>query len=164
MAITNCRKCSLQFTVRESVLRQGNGKYCGKDCYLLSKRKGRLIPCDICRELSYKQKRDIGRSKSGKFFCSKQCQTIWRNQLYVGRAHKNFTTGKSSYRELLKRSSESVRCKLCHTKDSRVLAAHHIDKNRHNNEVKNLAWLCHNCHFLVHHYEGEKIAFMATIV
>lgn len=47
-------------------------------------------------------------------------------------------------------------CTLCKTEDSRILAVHHIDKNRRNNDLKNLIWLCHNCHFLVHHYDVER--------
>lgn len=50
-------------------------------------------------------------------------------------------------------------CRLCKTKDIRVLAVHHIDKNRKNNKISNLAWLCHNCHLLVHHYDAERNKF-----
>jgi predicted HNH restriction endonuclease len=27
-----------------------------------------------------------------------------------------------------------------------------VDKNRKNNKIKNLIWLCRNCHFLIHNY------------
>jgi predicted HNH restriction endonuclease len=37
-----------------------------------------------------------------------------------------------------------------------VLAVHHVDQNRTNNKVTNLAWLCHNCHHLVHRYPIER--------
>lgn len=54
-------------------------------------------------------------------------------------------------------------CTLCKTEDKRVLATHHIDRNRLNNSVNNLAWLCHNCHFLVHHDNVETQRFADII-
>ena len=64
----------------------------------------------------------------------------------------------SSYKEILKRNSQIRKCSLCAKDDKRILIVHHIDKNRKNNRVSNLSWLCMNCHFLVHHYtEVEKV-------
>ncbi|OYV63370.1 MAG: hypothetical protein B7X03_02035, partial [Parcubacteria group bacterium 21-58-10] len=111
-----------------------------------------------------KQGKDFKRSKSGLFFCSKSCQTRWRNQFFVGEKHANFTTGMNSYRSVLDRNRIPKICRRCKMADARALAVHHIDKNRKNNTLKNLAWLCHNCHFLVHHYEEEREKFMAAIV
>ena len=128
------------------------------------KKTGKEVPCEICGVHTYKRPRELTRSKSGKYFCSKSCQTRWRNQLYIGDKHKNFTTGESSYRAVMEREHLSRICRLCKTKNSRVLAVHHIDKNRKNNKIENLAWLCHNCHFLVHHYESDRTKFMATMV
>ncbi len=159
-----CGKCSKEFYAKPSWIEKGNGKYCSMACYRESKPKGKDIACDTCGTVTYKQKRDLERSKSGKFFCSKSCQTQWRNQIYVGEKHKNFTTGQSSYRAAMIRARIPKICTHCKTTDTRVLAVHHIDKNRKNNASENLAWLCHNCHFLVHHYEGERERFMAAMV
>lgn len=164
MPQVRCKSCSNAFYAKPSSLKEGNGKYCSLACYKDARPKGKEVPCDICGKLSYKQKRDLGRSKSGKFFCGKSCQTRWRNQLYVGDKHKNFTTGESSYRAVMERAHILKACRLCKTQDFRVLAVHHIDKNRRNNSPENLAWLCHNCHFLVHHYQGDREKFMAAMV
>jgi predicted HNH restriction endonuclease len=40
---------------------------------------------------------------------------------------------------------------------------HHIDKDRTNNTLKNLAWLCHNCHYLVHHDKLEMQRFLKSL-
>lgn len=164
MPYVPCARCSSTFYAKPSWIREGNGKYCSMDCYREAKQNGKEVPCDLCGKKSYKQKKDLARSKSGKFFCSKSCQTQWRNRVYVGDKHKNFTTGESSYRQVLKRADVPMRCAYCRTDDFRVLAVHHIDKNRKNNSLRNLAWLCHNCHFLVHHYEGDREKFMAAMV
>lgn len=81
----------------------------------------------------------------------------------MGEKHKNFKTGEFAYRETMRRRRVPKICSLCKTDDYRVLAVHHIDKNRKNNKASNLAWLCNNCHFLVHHYEEEREKFMAAL-
>jgi predicted HNH restriction endonuclease len=64
--------------------------------------------------------------------------------------------GRYSYRSVLTRNGITKVCNSCKTKDERILAVHHIDKDKFNNSLENLVWLCHNCHFLVHHYEDKK--------
>lgn len=164
MPMVPCGQCKTDFYAKPSWLAKGHGKYCSSTCQFQAQKRGREISCAVCGTVTYKQLKDIERSKSGKFFCSKSCQTIWRNQLYIGERHKNFKTGTASYRVIMKRHGIPMLCSLCATADSRVLAVHHIDKNRQNNKIENLAWLCHNCHFLVHHDEGERAKFMAAIV
>lgn len=163
MAVVSCKHCSISFTAKDSAIKLGNGKYCSMECYKINNRNGKEIPCAVCLKVTYKQQRDLKRSQSGNYFCSKSCQTKWRNQIYVGERHRGYTTGQSSYREALNRADVPKQCRLCETKDIRVLAVHHVDKNRHNNKLSNLAWLCHNCHFLVHHNEDVRVQFMAAL-
>ena len=164
MAMAVCIQCGSEFYAKPFWLKRGWGKYCSSKCQHEGMRTGKEIPCHICGKVTYKQEKDLKRSKSGLFFCSKSCQTQWRNQLFVGEKHANFTTGMNSYRSVLDRNKIPRICRLCKTTDARALAVHHIDKNRKNNTLKNLAWLCHNCHFLVHHYDVEREKFMAAIV
>lgn len=92
---------------------------------------------------------------------------MWRNTIaYIGPKHPHWKGGNASeiYRNILKRSGKKRACGLCGTKDERLLAAHHLDHNRKNNEAENLTWLCHNCHFLVHHFEDQRLKFMETLV
>jgi 5-methylcytosine-specific restriction endonuclease McrA len=37
-----------------------------------------------------------------------------------------------------------------------TLELHHIDRNRYNNELKNLTFMCPNCHVEVHKKERKK--------
>lgn len=156
MAKAVCKKCGESFNVKPHWLEVGYGKYCSADCHHASMRTGKEVPCAICGKLTYKTQKALKGSKSGKYFCSKSCQTLWRNQLYIGAAHKNFKTGEFVYRANMERAKVPKICRLCKTEDYRVLAVHHLDKDRKNNKLENLLWLCHNCHFLVHHYEQER--------
>lgn len=159
-----CRRCSKEFYVKPSHQKLGFGKYCSRVCQHQAARKGKVVSCALCGVDTYKQPKDLQRSKSGKYFCSKSCQTRWRNQLYIGKAHKNYVDGASSYREALKRSGAKEACRRCNEQDARVLAVHHIDRNRNNNSVENLMYLCHNCHHLIHRHREEEQALMAAMV
>lgn len=156
MPMVSCQKCATEFHAKPSWVKKGFGKFCSAACHHESNRTGKEMPCDVCGKLSYKTLKDLKGSKSGKFFCDKSCQTRWRNQLYIGENHKNFKTGEFVYRGVIERAGVPKICNLCRNKNPRILAVHHIDKNRRNNSLKNLAWLCHNCHFLVHHYEDAR--------
>jgi hypothetical protein len=154
-----CKKCNKEFYVKPSHQKMGYGKYCSVACRGADKRTGKVIKCHLCGEESYKQKRDFKRSKSGKYFCSKPCQTAWRNQEFSGEKHANSKTGIHAYRSVLGRNNIQAKCVLCETEDRRVLAVHHVDKNKFNNRLENLAYLCHNCHHLVHHHKKEGRKF-----
>ncbi len=159
-----CKHCGKIFYAKPFWIKKGWGKYCSSNCHHTAMRTGQEVRCEICKKLTYKTPKALNGSKSGKFFCSKSCQTQWRNQLYIGKKHANFTTGMYSYRSVLNRYKVPKICHLCKTIDVRVLAVHHIDKNRKNNKLSNLIWLCNNCHFLVHHYEEEREKIMVPIV
>jgi len=91
-------------------------------------------------------------------FCSKKCSLKKLSEKFNGKNHPNWTTGEYSYKNFLIRH-KNPKCVLCGIKDKNVLAVHHIDKNRQNNKVYNLSWLCHNCHFLIHHYPKVEEKF-----
>lgn len=163
MPNVNCKICSKEFYAKPFWLARGYGLYCSKECHYQGIRKGKNMPCDICGKETYKQLKQLQNSKSKKFFCSKSCQTIWRNQEFIGPKHANWNEGLYAYRSVLGRHKIPKICTLCKTKDIRVLAVHHVDKNRKNNVVSNLSWLCHNCHHLVHHYKEETEKFTKTL-
>ena len=153
--IVKCQLCSKSFYTKPSWVKNGGGKYCSLVCKYKGSRLGQNLPCYICGKVVYHPKGRIARSKSKKNFCSKSCQTIWRNSYYVGEKHGNYIDGKSMYRSVLSRNKIPAVCKLCKTIDKRVLAVHHLNRKKSDNRVENLVWLCHNCHHLVHHYKAE---------
>jgi len=161
--IVKCQLCSKEFYGKPSHIKIGYAKYCSSACQYQARKKGAIVPCDICGKETYKQLKQLTKSKSGKFFCSKSCQTVWRNQEFIGAKHANWKMGLFAYRSVLSRHKIPKFCILCKTKDQRVLAVHHIDKNRKNNNISNLSWLCHNCHFLVHHNKEESLKFVKNL-
>ena len=165
MPIVKCKLCINKFYAKPSWIKKGWGKYCSKNCQYESNKNGKTVQCFICQKQTYKSSKELRVSKSKKYFCGKSCQTIWRNSVvFVGSRHRNWRDGEHAYRNILLRSGVARTCKRCSMSDVRLLAVHHLDKNRKNNNVRNLIWLCPNCHFLIHHYENEKRIFMETLV
>lgn len=164
MPQVSCKKCNKEFHVKPFWIKKGYGIYCSSTCQYEGRKNGKDLPCDSCGKVTYKKALQIERSKSGKFFCSKACQTKWRNSYFSGERHANWKDGSSQYRSYLEKAGVPQVCRRCHTTDVRVLAVHHIDKNRKNNSLENLAYLCHNCHHLVHHDQEEYKKFMVPIV
>lgn len=163
MPNVECILCSQQFYAKPSHIIRGWGKYCSKTCQYKGQKTGSLTRCSACSKEVYKTKTEQTRSKSQKYFCSKACQTRWRNTEYSGDKHSNWVSGKASYRTTLMRSGRIQQCAKCNLSDRRVLAVHHKDRNRDNNSLSNLVWLCHNCHYLVHHDKQESEGFLVAV-
>ena len=83
--------------------------------------------------------------------------------MFTGDKHGNWNGGTASYKKILLRSDVAQKCAKCNSVDKRILAVHHKDKNRKNNVVSNLIWLCHNCHYLVHHHKNEATGFVVPV-
>jgi len=153
MALTKCQICSKEFYIKPSHLKLGWGKFCSIKCRSIAQLKGKIVKCFICGKKVYRSPQLLSRSKSNNFFCSKSCQTLWRNKQYIEDKNKNWVNGRKSYRKILLRNEIKPVCKLCKITDERVLIAHHLDHDRENNNLKNLIWLYLNCHYLIHNFK-----------
>ncbi len=162
--VRKCRVCKKEFKTKPFFVKNGGGKYCSATCHHLGMRTGEVVRCSECGREIYKKPKAFRGSKSGMLFCDKTCQTRWRNKHFRGEKHTNWVHGRASYRTVLKHAGGPVCCKRCGLTDIRILAVHHIDRNRDNNKPSNLIWLCHNCHFLIHHDKVEEQKLMVPIV
>ncbi len=150
MPQVRCKICNTEFYARPSHLKRGEGKFCSRKCQYQGQRKGVFILCDICGTEKWKTQKEMKQSKSGKHFCSKKCQTIWRNKYFSGEKHSNWQGGEFTYQKVMKENKIEPICNVCGNRDKRILIIHHIDHNRKHNTKDNLVWLCRNCHYLVH--------------
>jgi hypothetical protein len=163
MPIVSCQQCSNKFYVKPNRLLRGWGRFCSNECKHEGFKTGSILACSVCSKPVYKSLKDQKGSDSGKFFCGKSCQAKWRNLIYTEERHANWKGGESSYKAIMRRTNLPIECAKCKTVDSRVMAVHHKDRNRNNNALSNLVWLCHNCHFLVHHYKDEMSGFLVPV-
>lgn len=162
--LKKCLLCKKEFAVKPSWVKNGHGKYCSAHCQYISARTGKEVGCFVCGKKVYRSGKSLRGSKSKKFFCTRSCQTKWRNAYFSGTKHANWIHGRASYRTVLLRENISRVCRRCGIDDVRVLAVHHIDRNKNNNKPANLMWLCHNCHHLIHHDKVEELKLMVPIV
>lgn len=151
MLVRTCIICGTQIRIKKFHSDKGWGKYCGKKCQYEGQKKGRLVSCAFCGKEIYRAPSGLKKSISKKYFCSFKCHCSWEN-INNRKAENapNWKTGKTVYRELLKRRDKPRICSKCGHKDERILVVHHIDSDRSNNSISNLEWLCCNCHYLVH--------------
>lgn len=163
MPAVSCLECQKNFYAKPRHIQKGWGKFCSKKCKNLSQKTGKTVSCFSCNQHIYRNLKDLRSSSSDKYFCSKACQTIWRNAQYVGNRHGSSKGGESSYKQIWQRAKVAPLCAKCKTRYMRILAIHHKDRNRKNNKVSNLVWLCHNCYFLVHHYKNEAGKFLVPV-
>lgn len=152
MTNVECKKCGKAFYAKPNWIKRGSGKYCSRPCAQIASRKGEFKKCAVCRKETYKPLRQIQQSKSGRHFCGKACRLFWLLNKQFGKDHANWRHGRSAYKGMLIRHKVKRACVFCGKTDKRILVAHHIDKDRQNNTIKNLCWLCLNCHYLVHNY------------
>lgn len=152
----NCKICGADFYAKPRHIQRGWGKYCSKPCQYKAQFTGKTVFCANCDKKVYRMKKDLRRSKSKKFFCNKSCLAIWKNKHVIcGEKHVNWKYGRNAYRNVMIRNRTPQICKGCGLEDKRLLIVHHIDRNRNNNTIQNLKWLCRNCHYLEH--EGKTV-------
>ena len=163
MPIHKCKICQNEFYVKPIHEKMGWGIFCSIECKKFGTRERKVTHCFVCGKIIYKTASQMRRSKSGKFFCGKSCQTKWRNVEYSGKKHLGWKGGQSIYRKIMLKSGLKTECMLCKKIDLRILAVHHIDQDHSNFKLENLAWLCHNCHYLIHHDKLEKQRFLGTL-
>ena len=157
MPYVGCKRCNIEFYAKPRHLKRGWGKYCSQKCQFEAQKNGILIGCSECKKLVYRTPRHFKHSKSGNFFCSKSCLAIWKNKHVIfGEQHGKWKHGENAYRNIMLRAKIKPICVDCGIKDFRILLVHHIDRNRKNNVIENLKWLCHNCHHLEHKQDRSR--------
>jgi HNH endonuclease len=137
-------------------------KYCSVACRGVARRGQRVaIACRVCSTTLWKSPRQIQRSKSGAFFCSRTCkdyaQSLRGGCKEIQPSHYG-TAKVAPYRNLI----PIERCG-CGITDKRVLLVHHVDGDRTNNGLENLEVVCHNCHALRHQKQrADGTTFYST--
>lgn len=142
---TTCHTCSSPIYRRPGELEVSNNRsFCSSLCYGKSLRKEK--PCVVCGTLIL--------ASANKKTCSRACANTNRAGIqYTGRAPKD----KVKTQRILKERLLSLRgslCERCSFAIVQVLQVHHRDRDRNNNDLKNLEILCPNCHASEHYLKN----------
>ena len=142
-----CKVCRKKFYVKPSHKKMGHGIYCSRKCSDAGRKTGEIVACTYCKKIFYARLKQIKGSKSGHCFCRRICYLSYQ----VWDKHPRWKDGKSAYLPFMRNNVKPI-CSRCGMGNKRVLLVHHVDKDRQNNVLSNLIWLCRNCHHLVHNY------------
>jgi hypothetical protein len=130
--------------------------YCSAICLSESKRTGKMVNCHMCLTETYKARRELDSSKSGYYFCSRQCSLDYNYKERDGRS-PNWKDGTFAYRsKALLHYGVICSNKQCEIRASGIVLnenmidIHHIDRDRKNDDISNLMPLCKWCHVLYH--------------
>ena len=145
-SITECKVCNMPVWSLRTYL--DTAKYCSRECAYKSKIRNREeLHCAKC-SVQFSRTKKKRKNKSGIVFCSRTCKDASQgiDGLLIPGHYNNI--GISNYRRrALKHYGRS--CQKCsYSIDTKMLDVHHIDGNRRNNKIVNLAVLCVWCHAL----------------
>ena len=161
MLEVSCDFCGKKFLKKPSQIKISRKNFCSRECQSSNRKSGEVVLCFLCKKKVYKQLKALKNSE--KYFCSKKCSVTWHNREFSAEKHGNWKNGNFAYKRILERSKRLVQCLICGMKNKKILVAHHIDKNRKNNKLNNLTWLCLNCHHLVHNYSEAEDNFRSIL-
>ena len=147
---TNCNKIFYLPTHRYA-------KYCSRNCATELRKNKTECVCVLCRNIFYRRPSSLVKSKSGFYFCSRKCKDTAQQVggiLEIQPGH--YKDGSTHYRDkaLKYYGHKCMRCG--YSKYPAILKVHHRDRNRTNNDIKNLEVLCPNCHEEEHYLSNDS--------
>ena len=148
-----CLRCGTTFITETKYLKRGHGKYCTQDCAHKSRTKKVHKPNNICAQCGnhfYRQQSHLLKSKSGLFFCGRECKNKAQRIDGMREIHPAHYNGSAVYRDRALRLHKHICVGCGYRKSIKVLLVHHINWSRKNNEVTNLAVVCPTCHKEIH--------------
>lgn len=154
-----CR-CGKEFWTPKHLL--GKRKYCSRKCKALDSRDRISVICAFCEKSFLMQRSKLGKSKSGLVFCCREHKDKAQSLEFGILKPPHYTTLDTTkdYRKKMEMAT-APEDYVCQNPDCPItkagieiprymLAIHHIDKNRNNNDLDNLIILCAWCHSQVH--------------
>lgn len=127
--------------------RSGGKSYCSRTCYGASCRKE--SPCIVCGRLVL--------AGLNKITCSKECSNRHRTGIKynINQPRDRVKSQRALKIRLLK--ARDNKCERCSYSKIEILHVHHKDRNRNNNDLRNLELVCPNCHYEEHYLEKKLV-------
>lgn len=150
-----CLECGNKHLKLECQLKKGRGKFCSKICANKNRQVGRTIKCLFCEKEFYRRASEEKRNVLQ--FCSNEC--YFNNRILNAKKTTYLKEG-SVHRHIL------VAEKALNRKLNKGEIVHHIDEDKKNNNIENLAVLpSQSIHAKVHfgNYNFDKYRLINLI-
>lgn len=154
-----CNNCSTLFYKPSRFVSEATLNFCSRKCTNRHKSKGNTteVVCSCCGIFFRKKNSSLGGSKSGLYFCSRECkdkaQSISFGLPDIWPEH--YTDG--SYGDYRKKVNLDSCSKCGYSEHPEILQVHHKDRDRSNNNLDNLETLCPNCHMWEHYSNKDGL-------
>jgi hypothetical protein len=149
----HCKNCGKEFLCAKRFVESGRGKFCSIECKGVARRTRVNMKCAWCGNQFSIRPSQLKNSKSGLYFCKRSCKDAAQKIggiVEIMPPHYGTSNGEGHYREQF--TDEELICKRCgYHEFISAVDIHHIDKDRTNNDKKNLIPLCSNCHKGLHY-------------
>lgn len=143
-----CDNCKTVF-YRQTRLYRASVDGCSSKCLNILKGLSVLVLCAHCNKEHYKSASKLGGSKSGLYFCSRECKDL--GQKYIKEIQPDhYGDGLTKYRDRALKEYGAVCNRCSYSENIAAIVVHHKDHNRKNNDIDNLEVLCSNCHAIEH--------------
>lgn len=141
---TECAICKKSIYRRPSEIEANDGRvFCSSTCYGISNRKE--VPCLVCGKPIM--------SRFNKKTCSRTCANINRSGIKYKTGSLKDKVKSQKYLKLRLLEDRGMKCEKCGYGKYEILQIHHKDRNRNNNDLRNLELICPNCHYEEHFLE-----------
>jgi hypothetical protein len=139
-----CQECNSEFKNTRT------RRFCSNSCATKSRFDHFTVVCAYCGVEITRSLSKFSRSKSGLFFCNKDCKCAAQRIGGISEIQPaHYGIGITSYRDKAFRFYGKI-CKRCGYSDKEeMLDVHHIDSDRDNPNIDNLAVLCVWCQGLI---------------
>lgn len=147
-----CASCGAQF-IRRAKPQAGRAKsvYCSRACSGKMQRQRVMVSCNSCGVEFEKLKKDLPNSRSGLYFCGKECK---QKEQKVGGSiapshYGTSTIGTDAYWRIAAQH-HPVCCVDCKLQFKALLVVHHVDGDNSNQDPGNLEFVCCLHHSIRH--------------
>lgn len=139
-----CAFCNKDFIRYPSQIKKrpgvNAGRFCSKECMDKSRQHGDILRCKMCDTSFYRRAGEQGDTKNP--FCSVEC---YKNYRILNAKKTTYLKNGAKHRHII------IAEKYLKRKLRKGEVVHHIDENKHNNSIENLAVLpSQKIHAMVH--------------
>jgi hypothetical protein len=161
-----CKHCNQEFNYNRTTDKANHSKHCSsnpkrQESYNKLKQLSKIrfdlklgeiknfdVECACCKTIFIVEEREKQFPSRKEYYCSRKCSNS------IGGKAKRDKHGITQYSTIAKKYYKE-QCIVCGFDE--IVDVHHIDRDRENNNPKNLVFLCPNHHYVLHRKNADYV-------